>query len=289
MSPRFVRPITTAFALLTIGAALCASAPAAQGADDRAACVASYERSQVLRREHKLRRAREELRACSRVACPALVRNDCINWLGQMESTFPSLIIRAEKDGGDVANVKVVEDNEVVATRLDGSPLELEPGEHAFRFETEGAPPVNMTVVAREGEHGRPLTVTFTSPKAAEPVAGSEPQGASRPIPAGVFVLGGLGLVGLGTFAALGASGQSDENGLRGSCSPNCNQGEIDRVRGKYIGADVALGVGAAALVSAAVWYFVRPSHTERQEPPKDGVAVAPNRGGAVVQWTGTF
>ena len=287
MSP--TRPIATAFSLLAATAALCASPPAARGADDRAACVASYERSQVLRREHKLRRAREELRACSRVACPALVRNDCINWLGQLESTFPSLIIRAEKDGGDVANVKVIEDSEIVATRLDGAPLELEPGEHAFRFETEGAPPVTMTVVAREGEHGRPLTVTFASPKAAEPAAGSESQATSRPIPLGVFVLGGVGLVGLGTFAALGASGQSDENGLRNSCSPYCAQSDIDRVRGKYVAADVAAGVGAAALVGAAVWYLVRPSHSERQEPPKDGVAVAPNRGGAVVQWTGTF
>jgi hypothetical protein len=264
----------------------------ARAADETGACVAAYERSQVLRRDHKLGRAREELRVCARAACPALVRNDCVNWLDQVQTAFPSLAIRAVKDGNDVAKVRVTQDNEVVATRLDGTSLEVEPGEHGFRFETDGAAPVTMTVVVREGEKDRVVPVAFVSPHhraAGSEAAPGDAGPSSRPIPVGVFVLGGVGVAGIATFAALGSIGKSDENSLRTSCSPNCSPGAIDKVRTEYVAADVGLGVGAAALVAAGVWYMLRPGKTEAAPAPQDGLVVAPGRGGAAIEWTGRF
>ncbi len=266
-------------------ASLAALAPSA-GADEKSACVASYERSQVLRRDHRFQRAREELKSCSRVSCPALVRNDCITWLDQVMTAYPSIAIRAVKDGADVANVKVIEDNEIVATRLDGTSLEVEPGEHSFRFETEGAPPVVLTLVVREREKDRVVPVSFVSPHHVDVAA---PLLATRPTPIGVYALAGLGVVGGVSFAVLGGVGKGDESSLRGSCSPSCSQSSIDKVRSEYVAADVALGVGGAALVAAGVWYLLRPSHAEEASPAPAGVAVAPSRGGAVVEWRGVF
>jgi hypothetical protein len=62
-------------------------------------------------------------------------------------------------------------------------------------------------------------------------------------------------------------------------------------VRTEYIAADVGLGVGAAALVSAAIWYLARPSEGEKSPEPSaaQGLAVTPSRGGALLGWTGTF
>ena len=273
-----------ALAFGVVGMAVASNAPEARG-DEKSSCVASYDRSQVLRRDHRFQRAREELKSCSRVACPALVRNDCITWLDQVQTAFPSIAIRAMKDGGDVANVKVIEDNEIVATRLDGTSLEVEPGEHSFRFETEGAPPVLLTLVVREREKDRVVPVTFTSPHAA-----SEDNAlVTRPVPAGVYVAGAIGVVGLASFAVLGGVGKNEQSSLEGSCSPNCAQSSIDKVRTDYIAADVGLGIGAAALVSAGVWYLLRPKHTEGTPAPSSTVGVAPSRGGALVGWSGTF
>ena len=70
----------------------------------------------------------------------------------RVQVQYPSIAIRATKDGADIANVTVVEDNEVIETRLNGMSLLVEPGEHKFRFETEGAPPVFVTLVAHERE-----------------------------------------------------------------------------------------------------------------------------------------
>jgi hypothetical protein len=290
-SPALHRIHAIAARLLSFGIAVSSLGldSATAQADEKSQCVASYERSQVLRRDHRFQRAREELKSCSRVSCPALVRNDCITWLDQVQAAFPPIAIRAVKDGSDVANVKVIEDNEIVAMRLDGASLEVEPGEHNFRFETDGAPPVTLTLVVREREKDRVVPISFVSPHASAAAAAADESIAPRPVPLGVYVLGAVGVVGLGTFAALGVVGKNDQSSLEGSCSPNCAQSSIDKVRTEYIAADVGLGVGAAALISAGVWYLLRPNHSDETPPAPSGVALAPSPGGAVVGWRGVF
>ena len=284
------RQVARAGALLgaiTIMTSLAAAAPAR--ADEKTACVTAYERSQVSRKEGKLRRAREELRTCARGTCPALVRTDCVAWLDQVESSYPSIVIRAEKDGTDVAAVRVVEDSEVIATRLDGKAIELEPGEHVFRFETDGAPPVSLTMVVHEAEKNRVVPVHFAGPHK-EPLATTAPDGAdmtSRPVPVGVYALGGVGLAGLAGFTVLGAIGKSNESSLRSSCSPSCAKSDIDSVRGKYLAADVSLAIGVASLATAAIWYLARP--TETAPTPLTAFTISPTRSGASLSDAATF
>lgn len=272
---------------LTLATSLVCPPPAR--ADEKSACVTAYEKSQVLRKDGKLRRAREELRTCSRGTCPSLVRTDCVSWLEQVEASYPSVVIRAEKDGSDVAAVRVVEDNEVIATRLDGKAIELEPGEHVFRFETDGAPPVSLTMVVHEAEKNRVVPVHFVGPHHDAPAVAAAPGAdvTSRPVPAGVYVLGGVGLVGLAGFTVIGAIGKSDESSLKSSCSPNCAKTDIDAVRTKYALADVSLGVGVASLAAAAIWYLARP--TSPAPAALTAFTVAPTRSGASVSYGASF
>ncbi len=207
--PRLLGRALAAVIVAASGLSVCTAQ--ARAADETSACVASYERAQVMRRDHRLGRARDELRSCARAACPSLVRSDCITWLDQVQTAFPSLAIRAVKDGSDVATVQVVEDGEVVATHLDGTSLEVEPGEHSFRFETDGAPPVAMTIVVREREKDRVVPVAFVSPHHASAAGASGDRATSHPVPLGVWVLGGVGLAGMATFAVVGSMGKSDE------------------------------------------------------------------------------
>jgi hypothetical protein len=265
-------------------------APTAR-ADDKNSCVASYGSSQELRRDKHLGRARDELRSCSRDTCPALVRTDCIAWLDQVQAEFPTLAVRAEKDGGDIANVRVIVDEQVVAARLDGSSLEIEPGEHTLRFETDGAPAVVMKLVLRDREKDRVIPVRFvsTSRGPVDGAARAEALPFFRTVPVGSYVLGGVGIAGVATFGVLGLIGQSRERSLEDTCKPNCSQTSIGSVRGEYIVADVALGIGAAALVSSGIWYFLRPREPHETPPRQEGVALVPGRGSAVLKWSGTF
>ena len=285
-SPCLARRIPIAIAAASL---LTVHAPVAR-ADDKNSCVGSYGSSQELRRDQHLARARDELRSCSRAVCPALVRTDCIAWLDQVQAEFPTLAIRAQKDGGDIANVRVSVDNQVVAARLDGRSLEIEPGEHTLRFETEGAPAVAMTVVLREREKDRVIPVSFVSTsRRPDGAARAEALPFFRAVPVGSYVLGGVGIAGLATFGVLGLIGKSRESSLDDTCKPNCSQTSIGNVRTEYMVADVALGVGAAALVSSGIWYFLRPRGPHETPPSPDGVALVPGRDGVVLKWNGTF
>ncbi len=264
-------------------------APAAR-ADEKSACVASYDHSQVFRRDHRLARARTELQSCARADCPALVRTDCIAWLDQVQNAIPSLAIRAAKDGEEIATVKVIADEEIIATRLDGSSLEVEPGEHTFRFETEGAPPVVLKLLVHEREKDRVVAVTFaSSPEPERAKVETNARRFIRPVPPGMYVLGGVGVAGLAAFGVLGLIGKNDESALVSTCSPNCTPSAIGKVRGEYVGADIGLGVGAAALVSSVIWYVLRPKQPIGAPAPRDGITVAPGRNGAVLAWNATF
>jgi hypothetical protein len=284
------RPLVRVLLTTAASSLLLLQAPEARGADEKNSCVASYGSSQELRRDQHLGRAREELRSCARAACPALVRTDCITWLDQVQAEFPTLAIHAQKDGVDVANVKVIVDNVLAAARLDGSSLEVEPGEHTLRFETEGAPPVVLKLVVRDREKDRPIPVSFLSASFGleGPAPGETPR-YSRTVPAGAIVLGGVGVAGLVTFGVLGLVGKNRESTMDTTCKPYCSQAAIGNVRAEYTGADVALGVGAAALVSAGIWYLANPRRRDESPPSPGGVSVVPGRGGAALEWNGHF
>ena len=283
------------FALAWAACSLPLTLSSGAAADDKSACVASYERSQTLRKEHHLRKAREELKSCSRNVCPVLVRSDCVTWLDEVQSALPSIAVRASKEGADVVSVRVIEDGEVVATKLDGTSLEVEPGAHSFRFETDGAPTVALDLLIHEHEKDRVVPVTFATPRAEGAAAiGESGPGTvtSRPVPVGVWILGGAGVAGLATFGILGGIGKSNQSSLQSTCSPDCSSSSISKVRGEYTGADVAAGIGAASLLSAAVWFLLRPERTEAEAPAPATAAqvgMAPRAGGGVVQWNGSF
>ena len=89
--------------------------------------------------------------------------------------------------------------------------------------------------------------------------------GPSRPVLA--YALGGLGVVAAGAGGLLTYWGRLDNDRLAG-CSPACAQSSVDHVHRLYIGADVALGVGAA-LMAGATWAYSR-HRSQRSEASFD-------------------
>jgi hypothetical protein len=75
-------------------------------------------------------------------------------------------------------------------------------------------------------------------------------------VPAGAWLLGGLGVAAMGVFATFGILGKNDADDLRATCAPGCAPSQVDAGRVKLVTADVALGVGAVSLV-AATWIGV--------------------------------
>jgi hypothetical protein len=223
--------------------ALCAGsllgfAPAAAVAADpekdvRAECVSAFETSQELRASGDLLTARSRLVSCIRQECPSTVRTECSKWLEQVEREQPTFVAAAKADGEDRLDVKVEMDGKLVQETLDGKAIPVNPGAHQFRFYLPPFQPIEKRVVLSEGDKLRAISVEFTSPKAAAPVAPvpTAPVQTHRPVPAAVYVLGGVAVLGGASFAYFGATGSSKQSDLEDSCAPSCAHDDVKEVR----------------------------------------------------------
>jgi len=154
-------------------------------------CVAANESGQDLRRAGKLREAREKFASCVVTSCPPAVRDDCAERLREIEKASASVVFEVkDARGNDLSTVNVTVDGQPLTTKLDGSALDVDLGEHTFRFEGEGKF-LEEKLVIREGEKNRRERIVLGPTRAESPRAETP----SR-VPAIVaFAVGGVGLV----------------------------------------------------------------------------------------------
>jgi hypothetical protein len=291
----------SAVAALTVAAAI--GAPPAARADEKQACVAAYEKAQHLRMDTKLRAAKEQLVVCSRPECPVIIRQDCVQWMGEVNASMPSVVIAArDTSGHDVLDVRVTVDGVVVMEQLDGKPISIDPGPHKLRYLTRGKPPVDEQILVREGEHNRPLTVTFgpspqpgptgattATPRTDAPAADADEPAGKGGAPIVPIVLIGVGAVALGAALYFDLKANGDAQTLRDVCAPNCRQSDVDAVQAKYVAAGVALGVGIVGVGLGVTLLVLRPSAPKKTEARGWTVDVAPTPGGATAGLRAAF
>jgi hypothetical protein len=268
-------------------------------ADDKQQCLAASDQGQSLRDDGKYRRAREAFSTCARDVCPNIVRRDCMKWLADLEQSSPSVVVGAKDDkGSDLVDVTVLVDGAPLVSHLDGKPTLVDPGEHSFRFETSGFPPVEQRVVIHAGEKSRLLAVQFgtpaapaaaVTPAAAAPSTAAAEQGRSpQGTRASAWVFGGIAVVAFGTEAYFGLTGLSDRSNLKAqpcAATASCPQSSVDSIRTKFTVADIALGVGIVSTAISAYLFIAAPSATA----PATAVDVMPVPGGAAMSVAGRF
>lgn len=230
-------------------------APSLAGAVTKKECAAAYEETQSLQKDGKLTAAREKALFCAQAACPAVVRRDCAKWLGEIETSQPTVVFSAIGPTGDeTAAARVLLDGALLAERTDGKAVAVDPGEHAFRFELDGAAPVEKKLVLREGEKLRKVVVSFAAPKVVEPPVKEAP---ASGVPIGPIVIGAAGLAAIGVGATFGGLGLAERGDLERTCAPVCAADRVDSVRTKLLVADVTAAAGVAALGAAVIVYLL--------------------------------
>src|SRR5579863_2417832 len=111
------------------------TALAAAGEPSKQECVTANESAQDLRRLSQLRAARTQLARCVSASCPGPVREDCAQRLTEVDLAMPTLVLVAkDKAGNDLSSVLVTMDGLPFADSLDGSAVQVDPGEHRFVF-----------------------------------------------------------------------------------------------------------------------------------------------------------
>ena len=247
-----------AFALVALAIV---AAPAAARADDADACLQAPVDGQKLQREGKLLRARERFAACARQTCPAEIVQDCTRWTRQVEDALPSIVVAARDGAGrDVLDVRVAIDREPAAP-VSARAVDLDPGAHKLVFSREGSAPIEKEIFVREGEKNREVVATFAALVPAPPAPLSptpEPLVVERPIPPAAWIVGGVGVLGVASFATFGILGLSDRSAHH--CDVGCATSDKEAVDTKFRVADVSLAVGAIALGIATWLFLARPT-----------------------------
>lgn len=259
----------------------------------KAECASSAEKAQTLREEKKLLDARKELLLCSQEECPKAVRSDCVVWLREVEVSTPSVVFRARgTDGADLVDLKVVSDGRLLASRLDGAALPIDPGAHVFRFEFPDGEGIETKALISEGEKNRTILVERKSRPERAPappatatgtasVATSSPPPSASVLP---WVFVGVGALSAGAFGGLQLWARSDLSSLEDGCGKTrtCPASEVDPVRTKFLGSGVALGLSVVSFgVAGALWLW-SPAKTQ-------SVGAAPLPGGGAFAYAGAF
>lgn len=297
--PMLVLGCATASLVLSLSPTTAGAAPT------KDQCVDANTRAQDLRRDGKLIDARTALQLCVADSCPKLVRADCAKRLDELEVAMPSITFEAKDGAGqDLSLVVVTVDDKPFSDQLDGSAINVDPGEHTFHFETPNQPPKTLKFVVHEGDRGRRETVTLglPPPKLAEPPPPPSPS--LTPGTAGfmspkhkliALSLGGAGVIGIGIGAAFGISASSHWSASKSECNssaecPNHGAAVADRnsASNRATISTIAFVAGGAALAAGSL-LFVLDWRKSREHVATLSVAPVVTPGGGGLWFVGAL
>lgn len=244
-------------------------------------CLAASESSLKFNAEQKLRAERAQLLTCAKNSCPVEIREECSRRIELVDHALPSVVF-AVKDGTgkDTRAVKVTIDNELLAERLDGLALTIDPGEHQFTFEIAGQPPLEKRFVILVAQKNRREVITFapvgvasvaplTGPAPAVPPSSEQIHGLSNHRIAAI-VSAGIAGVGIGVGTAFGLMASSRKRDASDVCPETLceTQVGVDRWNAARTAGNVstvAFIVGGVGVVgAAALWFTDRSTSQDR-------------------------
>ena len=282
-----------AFTLIAPALALVAATSHA-GDPTMADCLTANETAIKLRSEHHLREARAQLLVCAALTCPGEVRAECERRVVQVNAAIPTIVFEVkDAAGNDLSAVTVTMDGKPLAERLDGTAISLDPGEHAFHFETAGYPAIDKSFVLREGQKDRRERIAFaqganTTATTATPSAETSsspppetPATPSNPMRTWGFVAGTAGLVGLGVGSVLGLMAMSSKSNANCDANGYCTPGPLSDARTQATGSTIAFVAGGVLLAAGVTLVLLAPKSATSAR-----VVVAPSvgeRSGGVV------
>lgn len=255
--------------------ALFADSVAFAAPNPKAACLAAHEDAQSLRTNKKPHAAKDKFIACAKSECPVVVRKECTDQIQEMDKVAPTVTLEALDDKGmSDATVKVTLDGQVIASKLDGSAVDVEPGDHTFVFErASDGKKLEQKVLVSEGEKDRKITADFQTLLPPKPTAPPPAPVEKKQVPIYAYVAAGVGVAGLLSFTAFSIIGRGKENDLANSCKPNCTDSQVSPVKRDYAIGDISLIVGVIGVAAAVV--LALPALTQ-SSPPTQALGPAP-------------
>jgi hypothetical protein len=251
-------------------------------AADKATCIAAAESGQQLQKEGKLSAAREKFLVCADESCPSYIKSDCLNWINDVTAALPSITISiADKAGADLLEAQIEIDGKLVAQRLDGKAISLDPGPHTVAVTPVGQERKETNVLLNIGDKSRKISFKYGSGlPIEEPGAHKAVHG---PLP---WVVMGVGAVAAGVGLGVALSVSAEDKLIPATCTdrsaaqPTCTGAtkalrdadaakatEAAKAQDRQLIGYIVAGAGGALLVGGLIWHFAEgPSSTKTEQ-----------------------
>jgi hypothetical protein len=226
------------------------SAAPARG-DEVEICADAAEAGQKLALARKHIEAKQAFVRCVQESCPAEIRDVCGPLLEESKARIAHVTVRVRSaDGKDVVDAVVLLDARPFQPRVDAIAREIDPGVYRFRAKAGALQSEEIEAAIAEGER-RSIDLVLDAP----PPAGGPATRGPGPAP---WIVGGVGLASLTTFAVLQGVAQSRRIDLEETCgvTGTCDPTEVDSVDAQLKASVVMLGVGAAAVAASAILFI---------------------------------
>ncbi len=260
--------------------------------EQKKACADAYAQAQTARDGHKLTDAREQLRLCSQASCTAFIVKDCTEWLVDVESRIPSIVLSAKDGQGNaITDVAVSMDGTSVAQKLDGQSIEVDPGEHTFSFVASDGTRVEVHFTVLEGQKAQSVGATLgTAPVIVRPrlLELTQPRppvdfwSTQRKIGAGLAA-GGVASIVVGSVFGLLASSAASSQKTDCASPTSCNdhQAALSDHSSALTDSTVStvMFVAGGALVAGGAALFFVGGHPAEARPTSSAITVLPSLG----------
>lgn len=227
------------------------SSSAIARADEVEICADAAETGQKLALARKLTQAKQAFLRCVQETCPAEIRDVCSPLLEETKARVARVTVRVRSaDGKDVVDAVVSLDARPFQQRIDAVAREIDPGVYRFRAQAGALRSKEVEVAIAEGER-RNIDLVLDAPPSDRAGARSGP----GPAP---WIVGGIGLASLTTFAVLQGVAQSRRSDLEDTCgvTGTCDPDEVGSIDAQLKASVVLLAVGGAAIATSAVLFL---------------------------------
>jgi len=134
-------------------------------------CSTTFRTAREREQSGHLREAATLLADCARASCGSALRRECASDYTRLDAEdIPSIVPTfTDAAGAEREDVRLSMDGEVLATRLDGRPVPVDPGLHEFSFEAGGGVVTRLRLLIVEGQRNRAVVVTMPAEAQASP------------------------------------------------------------------------------------------------------------------------
>lgn len=234
-------------------------------------CAASLLHAKQLGDSGRLRAALAQFPQCTLSECDEAIRKECNQLLDAATLRVPQVVFDVKDGQGvDAHDVRVSMDGELLASKIDGKPIVVDPGVHRIAIQIPGQPTQVRDYTFSDYEQDRLETISFMASNISSPAEkapavdkrGDASTSALSQQETTALIVGGAGVASIalgGVFAMRASSRRTEAESVcpsRNDCSSQFGTDRWNESHQWTTAAQIAVTLGVATIAGGAVLWW---------------------------------